>query len=314
MLNPGMERTGPPHHIAPMRFLAIVFALMLALAPVLGATPADARAGSGGSFGSRGSRSYVAPPATRTAPGYTAPLGSRAYGGSSYGAPGSGGSPFMRGIMGGLIGAGIAGLLLGHGFFGGMHGIGGVFGLLIQIALIVLLVRWLMRLFAGGGALAGGGIAPRMAGGVGVPGASAASPPAAVLLAIQPDDYQQFEAALYRVQAAWSAGDIATLQRLATPEMAATFAQQLQDLHARGLRNEVAEVRLLQGDLSEAWRESGADYATVAMRFSMVDVTRDATGRVVDGAPGEHVQATELWTFLRPPGGVWVLSAIQQAA
>ena len=49
------------------------------------------------------------------------------------------------------------------------------------------------------------------------------------------------------------------------------------------------------------------------MRFSMIDVTRDAAGQVVDGAPGEHVQAAELWTFLRPPGGVWILSAIQQA-
>jgi predicted lipid-binding transport protein (Tim44 family) len=116
------------------------------------------------------------------------------------------------------------------------------------------------------------------------------------------------------VQAAWSAGDLAALRQLATPDMAATFAQQLRDLQARGLRNEVSEVRLLQGDLAEAWRENGGDYATVAMRFSMVDVTRDAAGAVVDGAPGEHVQATEWWTFLRPPGGRWQLAAIQQEA
>jgi predicted lipid-binding transport protein (Tim44 family) len=41
-------------------------------------------------------------------------------------------------------------------------------------------------------------------------------------------------------------------------------------------------------------------------------VTLDAGGRVVDGSPQEHVTATELWTFLRVPGGQWVLSAIQQ--
>jgi predicted lipid-binding transport protein (Tim44 family) len=75
----------------------------------------------------------------------------------------------------------------------------------------------------------------------------------------------------------------------------------------------VSDVRLDRGDLAEAWRESGRDYATVAMRFSMIDVTRDAAGRVVDGSPAERVTATELWTFLRVPGGAWVLSAIQQA-
>jgi predicted lipid-binding transport protein (Tim44 family) len=50
------------------------------------------------------------------------------------------------------------------------------------------------------------------------------------------------------------------------------------------------------------------------MRFSMIDVTRDSIGRVVDGSPTEHVTATELWTFLRASGGGhWLLSAIQQA-
>jgi predicted lipid-binding transport protein (Tim44 family) len=34
---------------------------------------------------------------------------------------------------------------------------------------------------------------------------------------------------------------------------------------------------------------------------------------VVDGNPREHVTATELWTFVRAPGGRWILSAIQQA-
>jgi predicted lipid-binding transport protein (Tim44 family) len=38
----------------------------------------------------------------------------------------------------------------------------------------------------------------------------------------------------------------------------------------------------------------------------------DPNGRVVDGHPSERVQATELWTFVRAPGGRWLLSAIQQ--
>ncbi len=81
---------------------------------------------------------------------------------------------------------------------------------------------------------------------------------------------------------------------------------------SQGVRNEVTDVRLLQGDLAQAWSEGGREYATVAMRFSMIDVTRDASGRIVDGSPNEHVTATELWTFVRSPGGRWILSAIQQ--
>ncbi len=49
------------------------------------------------------------------------------------------------------------------------------------------------------------------------------------------------------------------------------------------------------------------------MKFSMTDVTADAAGRIVDGSPTEHITATEIWTFLRSPGGHWILSAIQQA-
>ena len=76
--------------------------------------------------------------------------------------------------------------------------------------------------------------------------------------------------------------------------------------------NEVSDVQLLQGDLAQAWREGNREYATVAMRFSMVYVTRDASGRVIDGSLMEHVTATELWTFVRSSGGQWILSAIQQ--
>ena len=115
------------------------------------------------------------------------------------------------------------------------------------------------------------------------------------------------------IQAAWSAHDLNGLQAMATPEMVSYFAEQLSEQVSRGVRNVVADVRLVSGDLAQAWAEQGRDYATVAMRFSMIDVTRDAAGRVVDGSPDEHVTATEIWTFVRSRGGHWILSAIQQA-
>ena len=114
------------------------------------------------------------------------------------------------------------------------------------------------------------------------------------------------------VQAAWSGQDINQLRAVATPEMVGYFNEQLSEQASRGVRNTVTAVHLEQGDLSEAWAEPGREYATVAMRFSMIDVTVDATGRVVDGNPNQRSQTTEVWTFLRAPGGHWLLSAIQQ--
>ncbi len=115
------------------------------------------------------------------------------------------------------------------------------------------------------------------------------------------------------MQAAWSGQDLNALRRVATPEMVGYFSEQLSEQASRGLRNTVTHVKLEQGDLSEAWSEGNREYATVAMRFSALDVTRDAAGRVVEGDLALRSMATELWTFMRSRGGQWVLSAIQQA-
>ena len=77
------------------------------------------------------------------------------------------------------------------------------------------------------------------------------------------------------------------------------------------LVNRVTDVKLLQGDLAEAWREGDTDYATVAMKFALKDsMIERAGGHTVEG--GEPSEVTELWTFMRARGGNWMLSAIQQ--
>ncbi len=138
-------------------------------------------------------------------------------------------------------------------------------------------------------------------------------PSAGPPVAITQHDFQEFEQLLQAAQAAWSARDLNALRGMATPEMVGYFSEQLSDLASRGVTNTVTDVRLESGDLAQAWAEAGREYATVAMRFSMIDVTRDGAGRVVDGSPNERVLATEVWTFVRARGGHWILSAIQQA-
>ena len=308
------------------RRLAYLAAAALVVAMTLVPDLALARAGSSTSMGSRGARTYSAPPSTNTAPStaapmqrsmtpQTAPAPSPGFGAP---APASSGffgrSSFMSGLMGGLIGAGIGGLLFGGGMFHGMNGFSGFLGFLLQIALVVIVGRLIWGYFTSRRqqqAMAGG---PSMmardadfgGGGRGF-GAQAGSS-----VAIGPSDYQAFEDVLQRVQAAWSGHDLAAMRQVASPEMVSYFAEQMAEQASRGVRNVVSDVRLEQGDLAEAWAEPGREYATVAMRFSMTDVTRDGSGRVVEGDAALRTQATELWTFLRAPGGRWVLSAIQQ--
>lgn len=277
-------------------------------------------------MGSRGSMTFSAPPSTNTAPNSamsmqrsmtpSTPQSANPSVNAPSGRPTFGGG-FMSGLMGGLIGAGIGGMLFGHGFFGGMHGFG-FLGFLLQVFLIFWLCRVVFRMCFGRSAITANGGAmftpPGLQGGMptsgGGFGGGAANPPP---INIGPQDYQQFEQLLQGIQAAWTARDMGRLQAMATPEMVGYFNEQLSDQASRGVRNSVTNVVLQSGDIAQAWAEPGREYATVAMRFGMIDVTYDTAGRVVDGSPTEHVTATELWTFLRAPGGRWVLSAIQQA-
>jgi predicted lipid-binding transport protein (Tim44 family) len=96
--------------------------------------------------------------------------------------------------------------------------------------------------------------------------------------------------------------------------MAGYIQEEINENARNGVVNTVSNVRLVQGDLAEAWREGGTDYATVAMRYALTDVTTEkATGRIVDGDPNRVSEVTEIWTFRRDAGGPWKLSAIQQA-
>ena len=303
---------------------ALAIALSLALPLVVAASSADARIGGGVSSGSRGSRTYSAPPSTSTAPSaaqpfnrtYTSPgsSGLGTQGGGFFNRPGSG---LFRGLAAGFLGAGLLGMLFGGGLFGGIGGFSSIIGLILQIGLIVFLVRlamsWWQRrhemgtAYAGGASPLGAQASYRPATGFGLGSGSAP-------LQILPADYEAFEQLLGETQAAWSNEDVNRLRNVATPEMVSYFSRDLDQNRSRNVVNKVSGTKLLQGDLAEAWREGDTDYASVAMRYSLVDTYLDrASGRVVEGN-GQPEEVTEVWTFLRPRGGNWILSAIQQTS
>ena len=85
--------------------------------------------------------------------------------------------------------------------------------------------------------------------------------------------------------------------------MLSYFSEQLAGNASRGLINRVTDVRLLQGDLAEAWREGDTEYATVAMKFALKDsMVERASGRTVEG--GEPSEVTELWTSCAPVAAI----------
>lgn len=301
----------------------------IAILAMLSIDFADARPSGGRSAGSRGERTYTSPPATNTAPKGTAPIersitqpgksttaqGTPAAGNTATQASRFGGLRTL--LMGGLIGAGLAALF-------GMGALANVLGFLLQIALIGgivwLAVSYFRRRSAAQPALAGAtasaGRSVQQGMNVNYRDMAGAAGGAGSMLTIGSDDYDAFERLLGEIQLAYGRGDLQALGDRATPEMLSYFAEELDANAKKGVRNEVSQPKLLQGDLAEAWREAGVDYATVAMRYSIIDATVElASGRVVSGSKDKAQEVTEVWTFRRPLNGdarQWELSAIQQ--
>jgi predicted lipid-binding transport protein (Tim44 family) len=287
--------------------LAIV-AIVAALS--FSALSADARMS--GSAGSRGSRTFSAPPVTSTAPRAARPI-ERSIIAPAARPGGLFGGGLLGGLATGFLTAGLLGMLFGHGFWGGIGGFASLLGLLIQIGIVIFVARlvwgWWQRrnnpAFAGGPSLR-----DSLSGGAGLGGGFGGFGASAAPLEVSPEDFNAFERLLGEIQAAYGKEDLGALRSRVTPEMLSYYSEELARNASRGVVNTIADVKLLQGDLAEAWREGDDEYATVAMRYSLDDRVIDrATGRLVQLDPSE---ATELWTFRRARGGNWMLSALQQ--
>src|ERR1700749_150499 len=129
---------------------AIAVALALALPTALAISSADARVGGGFSSGSRGSRTFSAPPPTTTSPGSTSQFNrtftqpgsgmNSAASAPARGGPLGRGGRFLGGLAAGFLGAGLLGMLFGGGLFGGLGGLSSILGLILQVGLIILVV------------------------------------------------------------------------------------------------------------------------------------------------------------------------------
>ena len=229
----------------------------------------------------------------------------------------------LGGLAAGFLGAGLLGMLFGGGLFSGLGGFASILGLILQVGLIILVVRlammWWQRRHTPATAYASR-VRPRAP----RPDRSRrrtsaaewalASDRAARRSRSSPPTMKPSSACSATSRPRGRTRTSARCEKLTTPEMASYFAKDLAENKARNDVNKISDVKLLQGDLAEAWREGETDYASVAMRFSLVDKTLErTTGRLVAGSE-QPIEATEVWTFARRRGSDWELSAIQQTS
>ena len=265
--------------------------------------------------------------------------------------PGMFGGMSKGGFMAGLVGAGLLGALFGYGLSGGLGGIGAILGLIAQIGLLVFaavfLFSWLRRRNQPNPAAAGRNnpysrdprdppqanpastMGRSALGGLGAAGSNAGGSSSGSAdqgddsrfdsqtkpLTTNDEDFEMFERLLTDIQDAYAREDVGKLRRIASQEMCEYFQEDITENQRLGQQSKISGVKLLQGDLSEAWKERDAEYATVAMRFSLNDAVVDRkTGELLDGSLTKPVEMTEVWTFTRQPGQSardWILAAVQ---
>ena len=346
----------------------------------------------GGSFGSRGSRTFQ-PSGSGFGGAFGAPINRsmtpRTAQNSGYRQPGFGGPQTQRPgggflrrwggpLLGGLALGGLVGMLMGHG----MGGAAGMLGLLLQVGLAFLAISLVMRLIrsrrpqpaaasafdgaAAAGPPAGFGTAPagsstslfggRPGFGRPQPQPSSQSPGGFLQggaggglfggfggqgqdqnqrqdpwrgqgggqgsqaddLGLGAGEIAGLERTFLEVQEAYGREDYAAIRERSTPEVMGFMAEELGRNATDNRRNHMRDFRVKRRDVTEAWREEGGDYATLAVTFENLDWVEDrATGRVIEGDPSRPVETTEFWTFVRQPGafggGGWKVSAIQEA-
>jgi predicted lipid-binding transport protein (Tim44 family) len=300
----------------------LLLCAVLALAPSL----AEARAGvtynrSGGTTMSQGSRGMNTWSPNGGAPLQRSLAQSQSYGRStSYYQSYYSAHPFWTGFAGGFFGSWLGSMMFPHWGMGMGYGYGyaSVLGSILSWLLIIGIIWMVWRMFARrsfatvsyGGPVGFGGMAPGPVGYV--------EPPVSAPLAIAQADYHAFETVLKNVQGAWTHKDLTTMRRFVTSEMLSYFSEQLAEAESQGVENHCEDVELLRGDLREAWDEGRLQYATCYLQWRANDyVCRTDRrpgdpGYVVQGDPHRRTEIAELWTFVRSPGGNWLLSAIQQ--
>ena len=313
-----------------LRFLTIL-ALLLITSFLVVEQQAEARAGSGSSLGSRGSRSYsrpVAPPSQLSPSRPYAP--SQPAGPTPFQQPSRGFGSFGGSFLGSMAGGMLGGMLFRSMGFGGGYGGGGggigLFEILLLAGIGYLIYRFVKRNRDDQGGYGQPGKVINI-NDYQSPGGSQGYLPErdelgeglAYIRQMDPSfDEKRFNDNVmdifFRIQGAWMNRDLASVAVLLSDEMRGLMQGDIDKLVRDKRVNRLENIAVRSVEISEAWQESGKDFITAMIYANLLDYTTDdATGAVVSGSKTDPVKFEEFWTFTRPVGNnPWRLCAINQ--
>lgn len=99
---------------------------------------------------------------------------------------------------------------------------------------------------------------------------------------------------------AFAAGDDAALKSLLSPDVFAAFSEAIR---ARRAAKEVHETKLVaikSASIEHGAIEGARALIAVKLTSDQINVTRDASGKAVEGDPDHAVEKIDIWTFSRP--------------
>ncbi len=289
---------------------------------------ADARSRGGG-------RSFKKPPESRQAPQQTQTQ-PRQTTTSQPGTPtGAMGSPFVRGLAGGIMGG-----FLGSMLFGGLaHGMGGSAGLggsgigMFEILLLAgggfLIYRWISRrkalaantgaeipqdqnapssLFSGAGAQQ-----ETQENLVEDPLVAGVKEIWAVDDTFDPEAFKETAQDLFfKIQAGWTRRDTTVLKPFVGDQLLGEYAQYFEELRQQGHSERLENIAVRNVELVDAGVQDGEAFVTVRFTANLLDYTVDEkSGDIVKGDAENSVKFEEEWTFATPAGSQkWKLEGI----
>lgn len=310
---------------------AVATTLMLSLMP----DDADARARRGGRSFTR-SRTFSRPAAPRQTlnTNRTAPR-------SATGLNRPGGSSFLRGLGGGLLGGFIGNMLFGRPGYGmGAGGFGGSGIGLLEILLFGGLAWFLFKRLARPAAPRGPDrfelgnfgrtgnephrpvmdIPPAAPGETGIESTPAGLAAAGIDAIRQSDprfDPELFKEGaqdiFFKVQAAWMRRDLQGVQTVLGDRLAEEYRNHFEEMRAQGTVNRLENIAVRRVDIVDAGIASGFAFVTVEFTANLLDYTvEESSGQILSGSDREPVKFNERWTFGAPVNTAdWKLEAIE---
>ncbi len=103
----------------------------------------------------------------------------------------------------------------------------------------------------------------------------------------------------FKIQEAWTKGDMNIASAFVTPSLRTRFQSQLDAMRNRGLTNKVEKISVKAVDIVEANHDGGYNYVTAKIIAAAAEYkVNNKTGEIVEGTK-EVYPFTEFWTFLR---------------